>query len=436
MQQKKEIVGRIIQDFLQKPVKKALPRKQKIVFDQRLRKVYTIIWPRRAGKSYFCYQTINQLLSSGVKKEDILFFNLETDELDLIWPQDLNLILEVFFEIVGYDEERQYYVFLDEIQNVKGWEKFVRKVLDRFDNIQLVITWSSSKLLSKEISTSLRWRSLVYEILPLDFEELLTWKKLKNKYLSTQERIKFNQFKNNFLKWGAFPEVVLIDYGEEAKKLLRDYLDLIFYKDVIERYGFKDIKKLKDFRKYLINFAADFFSFAEIENKLWVTYKTLQNWFEAFESAFLMFEIKKFSFSILRQQKSSSKIYIIDNGFYSLLFGHYKQDWGKLFENLVFLELRKKGLMPNENIFYYKDNSFDIDFVIFQHGKIIPLQIAYSLTDENYEREVLKLQKFVDKFHLEKWMVVVFEEWIKKIWKIEIIWFDKLFWAGSSFLNV
>jgi len=424
MQNKKEIIGSLIQDFLQKPIRRVLPRKQRIVFNKKLRKVHTVIWPRRAGKSYFCFQTISQFLKQGVKKEDILFFNLETDEVDIVDTRDLNLILEVFFEIVWYDEKRQYYIFLDEIQNIRWWEKFVRKVLDNFDNIELVITWSSSKLLSKEIATSLRWRSLIYEIFPLSFDEFLQWTDLKKKYLSTAEKIKFNRFKNNFLNWWSFPEIVIAEYSDEINKILKDYFDLIFYKDVIERYGFKDIKKLKDFRRYLLSFVGDFFSFSNIEKKLWVTYKTLQNWFEAFESAFLVFELKKFSFSILRQQRSNSKIYIVDNWFYTLLFGHYKQDWGKLFENLIFLELRKAWLIENENIFYYKDTSFDIDFMIFKNWKILPVQVVYTLTEENYEREVVKLQRFVEKFNLEKWLVVVFEGEKRRSDNVEIVWFN------------
>jgi len=423
LQQKKEIIGRLIQDFIQQPVKKVLPRQVEIKFFYNLRKVYTIIWPRRAGKSYFCFQTINELLKNGVKKEQILYFNLETDEVDLLSTDDLNLILETYFEIVGFDEKVVYYIFLDEIQNVVNWEKFVRKILDSFDNIQLVITGSSSKLLSKEISTSLRWRSLVYEVFPLNFQELLKWKQLDKRYLSTKEKIKFNQLKNNFFQWWWFPEIVFVNY-EENIKILKDYFDLIFYKDVIERYRFKDIKKLKDFRKYLISFVGDFFSFSRLEKALWVNFRSLQAWFEAFENAFLIFEIKKFSFSVLSQQKSLGKIYVIDNGFYSLLFSHYKEDFGKLFENLVFLELRKAWFVENENIFYYKDSTYDIDLILFKNWKIIPIQVSYFLEEKNFEREVIKLQKFVDKFNLEKGLVVVFDWREEKIGKINVVRFE------------
>jgi len=427
MQNKKEIIGKIIKNFLEKNLKNIFPRKEKIIFQEKLRKVYTIIWPRRAWKSYFCFQTINDLLKSWVKKENILYFNLENDEIDLKNTDDLNLILNTFFEIVNFNKNKKYFVFLDEIQEIEKWEKFVRKILDQFENIEIIITWSSSKLLSKEIATSLRWRSLVYEIYPLNFEEILKWKNLDLDYFSTEEQIKFNQLKNNYLKWWAFPEILLNEYQDETKKILRDYFDLIFYKDIVERNSFKEIKKIKDFRRYLLSFIGDFFSPSKIEDFLKINYRTIQNWLKSFEDAFLIFELKKFNFSILWQQKSNSKIYLIDNWFYSLLFWNYKQDFWKLFENLVFLELRKLWLIENENIFYFKDKNFDIDFVLFKDWKIIPIQVCYELNEYNYKKEIETLGKFVNNFKLDKWYLIVFQEEIEINNKnIKIIWIKDL----------
>ena len=427
MQSKKQIIWRVIKDFLEKPLKNVFFREQEIIFQERLRKVYTIIWPRRAWKTYFCFQTISKLIDSWIKKENILYFNIENDELDLINTNDLNLILNTYFEIINFNRKDKYFVFLDEIQEIKSWERFVRKILDQFDNIQIVITWSSSKLLSKEIATNLRWRSLVYEIFPLNFNEILEFNALNLDFLSTEEYIKYNKIKNNYLKHGSFPEVILNEYNDETKKILRDYLDLIFYKDVIERNNFKEIKKVKDFRKYLISFIWDFFSSSKIEEFLKINYRTIQNWLKAFVDAFLIFEVKKFDFSILEQQKSNSKIYLIDNWFYSLLFGNYKQDFWKLFENLVFLELRKFWFLENENIFYYKDKIFDIDFILFRNWKIIPIQVCYELNKQNYKRELEDLEKFVEKFKLEKWILIVFDNNIEnKSDKVNIIWIEDM----------
>jgi len=409
IQNKKQIIWRIIKDFLDKPLRKVFVRWKKIFFQEKIKKVYTIIWPRRAWKSYFCFQTIKNLIKNWVKKENILYFNIENDELDLKDINDLNLILNTFFEIVDFDINKKYYIFFDEIQEIQNWERFVRKILDNFENIQIVITWSSSKLLSKELATNLRWRSLLYEILPLSFEEVLDWKNLKKNYFSTDEEIKNNQLKSNFLNHWSFPEIVLSQNIIENKKILRDYLDLIFYKDIIERNNFKDIKKIKDFRKYLISFIWDFLSLKNIENNLNINYRTIQNWLEAFKDAFLIFELKKFDFSIFWHQRSISKIYLIDNWFYNLLFWDYKEDFWKLFENLIFLELRKKWFVENENIFYFKNKNFDIDFILFENGKIIPIQVCYELNSINFDREYTKFDKFLWKFWIKKWYLIYFE---------------------------
>ena len=410
IQNKKQIIWKIIKDFLQNPVKNIFPRKEKIKFNSKIRKVYTIIWPRRAWKSYFCFQTINDLLENWINKNQILYFNIENDEVDLENNDDLNLILNTFFEIVSFDKNKKYFIFFDEIQEIENWEKFVRKILDNFENIEIIITGSSSKLLSKEIATSLRWRSLVYEIFPLSFKEILIWNNLNLDFFSTQEQIKFNQLKENFLRNGSFPEIVLSNYNDDIQKILKDYLDLVFYKDIVERNNFKDIKKLKEFRKYLMSFIWDFFSYSKVEKELFLNYRTLQNWIWAFSDSFLIFELKKFSFSIWNQQRSNSKIYLVDNWFYNLLFWHYKEDLWKIFENLVFMELRKSWFIENENIFYFKEGNFDIDFILFKNWKILPIQVCYSLNKENYKREILQLEKFIKKFNLDKWYIVVFEE--------------------------
>lgn len=409
IQNKKQIIWKIIKDFIQHPIKKTFPRKEKIIFTDKIRKVYTIIWPRRSWKSSFCFQTISELLKNWTKKENIIYFNIENDELEIKTTDNLNLILQIFFEISSFSKKEKYFIFLDEIQEVQNWEKFIRKILDNYENIEIIITWSSSKLLSKEIATNLRWRSLIYEILPLNFDEVLKWNKLDKKYFSTEEEVKFNQIKTNFLNSWSFPEIILNENIEENKKILRDYLDLIFYKDIIERNNFKEIKKIKDFRKYLINFIWDFFSSKKIEENLHLNYRTIQNWLEAFKDSFLIFEVKKFDFSISWQQKSISKIYLVDNWFYNLLFWQYKEDYWKLFENLVFLELRKKWFIENENIFYFKDKNFDIDFILFENWKILPIQVCYELNSENFEREYKKFDKFLEKFWIEKWYLIISE---------------------------
>lgn len=422
----KQIFVNYIKEYLESDLEKFYPRKKKFEFLD-IRKVYTIFWPRRAWKTFYCYQIIDELLKNWVEKGQTLYVYLENDEFYPLNLQDLNLLLETYFEIVGFDKNKKYYIFLDEIQEIENWEKFALKVYSNFKNVELILTGSSSKLLSKEIASWLRWKSFSSEILPLDLEEYLNFKNFEKE--KSYSKTKFLQLKNLFnqaLIYGFFPEVVLTENENSKLNILQDYLDLIFYKDVIERYGFKNLKKIKNFRKLVVSYMADFVNYSKLAKELDVEYNTLLSWFEAFSDAYFVFELKNFDLSVKKQIKSFSKVYIIDNGFYTLVYRHYKQDWWKYFENYVFLEFRRQGFKENENIFYFKNKDFDIDFVIFADETYL-VNAVYHLTEENFSREVEKLSQACKKFNV-KWKLVYYENFtgFDSFENVEFVRFDGL----------
>jgi len=311
---KKNIIVSFIKQFIDTPLPNIKGRNIDFQFikNKNIRKVYTIIWPRRAGKSFFCFQIINNLLKSWVDKKNILYFLLENDELYPLELNDLNVILESYFELTGKIKEKVY-IFLDEIQEVPNFEKFVRKVLDNYSNIELIITWSSSKLLSHEIDTSLRWRSLSYEILPINYNEYLNWNNFKlEKKLNKNEIFTLKNLELNLLKYWSFPEIVIEENEINKTKYIKNYFDLIFYKDVVERNNIKSIKRIKTFRKILLSSIWDLISINSISQIIWVENNTLSNWLNAFLDSYLFFELKSFSFSNFEVETSLSKIYCID----------------------------------------------------------------------------------------------------------------------------
>ena len=423
---KKEIFVSYIKEYLESDLENFYPREKKFEFLD-FRKVYTIFWPRRAWKTFYCYQIIDELLKNWIEKSQTLYVYLENDEFYPLNLQDLNLLLDTYFEIVSFDKNKKYYVFLDEIQEVENWEKFALKVYSNFKNVELILTGSSSKLLSKEISSWLRWKAFSTEILPLDLKEYLQFKgfSLQKQYSKT----KFLQLKNLFnqaLIYGFFPEVVLASWERLKLNILQDYFDLIFYKDVIERYGFKNLKKIKTFRKLIVSYMWDFLNYSKLAKQLDIEYNTLLSWFEAFADAYFVFELKNFDLSVKKQIKSFSKIYIIDNGFYTLNYRYYKQDWWKYFENFVFLEFRKQGFKENENIFYFKNKEFDVDFILFADDTYL-VNVVYQLTDDNFSREVEKLAKACKKFNV-KGKLVYYENFTNfdGFGNIEFVRFDNL----------
>jgi len=425
---KKEIFINYIKEYLETPLEEFYPRLKKFNFLEKTRKVYVIVWPRRAGKTFYCYQIIDFLLKNWIDKKQTLYLYLENDEFYPLTTEDLNLILETYFEIVWYDKNKQYFIFLDEIQEVENWSKFVLKVYSSFKNVNLILTGSSSKLLSSEIASWLRWKALAYTILPLNWKEVLVFKWFKEE--KNYSKTKFLQLKsifNEILIYWMFPEIVLQANYNDKLNILADYSDLIFYKDIIDRFWYKSTKKLKWFKKVLISYMGSLINYSKLARDLWVEYNTILNWLEWFNSSFFVFELKNFNLSLKRQIKSFSKIYILDNGFYTLNFRHYKQDLWKYFENFVFLEFRKKWLKEWENIFYFKDKDFDIDFLIF-YDKVYFVNTTYILTDDNFEREVVKLAEASKKYNI--WAKLVYYENYTKydsFENVEFVRFDKIF---------
>jgi len=386
--------------------------KRKIDFDflENTKKVYTIVWPRRAGKTYFCYQIIDWLLQSWIPKSNILYFYLENDELFPMSNEDLNVILDTFFEIANYQSSQKYFIFLDEIQEIPYFEKFVAKVLSQYPNIEIVLTWSSASMLSREISTTLRWKAINIEVLPLMLEESLQFRDIHHsQYMNTQELIQYKNSFSEFLNYGSFPEIVLENNTKNKDRIIKDYFDLVFYKDIVDRNNLKSIKKLKTFRKIITSYMAQICSYNKLSLEVGVEYNTVTNWMNYFLDAYYAFEVKNFSFSVGKVEWSISKIYLIDNCFYHINFLNYKQDYGILFENFVFLELRKMWFVENESIFYLKDDHFDIDFIVWSHNQAYPIQVCYELNDKNIKREVLEFEKFINKNKLWKWYLITRE---------------------------
>ena len=207
----KNIFKEIISNFHNKELKTIIKRDLEIELNTW--KIISIIWPRRSWKSYYLYWIINDLLKSWINKKNIIFINFEDERINIDW-KDLQLLIDSYLELYNDIDLKKCYFFFDEIQNIEGWEKFVRRIYDEWlDNI--FITWSNAKLLSKEISTSLRWRSLNYELLPLSFNEFLIFKWEKLNFHTTKDKAKIINLQKEFITWWGFPEI--IKFSEELK---------------------------------------------------------------------------------------------------------------------------------------------------------------------------------------------------------------------------
>ena len=215
----KEKWAEMIKDFHEKKTPKLVGREISIPLEIPLRRAISIIGPRRAGKTYAMFQLINLILEHE-SIDRIVYVNFERNDLEGCTNKDLDNMMNSFYEIYPQNKSRKVWLFLDEIQNVEKWEKFVRTEIDN-ENAQIFISGSSSKLLSKEIATSMRGRTISYKILPFSFKDYLSLNKIDiKKYLSTSERLIVINKLNDYLKNGGYPEVIL--YPEEKDKILID----------------------------------------------------------------------------------------------------------------------------------------------------------------------------------------------------------------------
>jgi predicted AAA+ superfamily ATPase len=423
---------RIIKDFREFALPRIIEREKVIRTEIPIKRVISIIGPRRAGKTYFMFQQIGKLLNEGIEKERILYVNFESDLLVGVTVEDLRKMIEIFYEIYPTNKNKKVYLFLDEIQNVPNWEKFVRSIMD-FENVQIFISGSSSKLLSKEVATMLRGRSLPYYIFPFSFKEFLKVKGFEvEKYLSSFQRAKLMNFVEEYMKFGGYPEAVL--YPEEREKILKEILDVTIYRDIVERFGVKNTKLVRLLLKQLI--LSTFFSVHSFFNYIKslgmrVSKNTIYNYSEYFSDALIVIFLRKFSYSYKEIEQTKPKIYFIDNGLLSISGVESKS---RLMENAILVEMIKRGLVPNENIFYYQRNKHEVDFVVVEKMKVKKLiQVCYDLSDiETKKREVRSLIEVMKEFRLKEGLIITMDfEGQEKIGGKKIVY--KPFWKWLVF---
>ena len=385
----KRVWGELIKDFQERRLPDPVERELRYPLETPLNRAVVFSGPRRSGKTYLMYIGIKELLARGEDRNQILYVNFEDIRLAGAIAQDLNDLLEVYFEIYPDNRTKNVWFFLDEVQVVPEWERFVRTLVD-MENINVFVTGSSSKLMSKEIATSMRGRSLTYDVYPFSFAEVLRADGIEHeKYLSLTQKAKIVRKLEDYVKYGGYPETVI--YREEWERILREILDVTIFRDIVERYDVKNIKILKIFLNAIFNSKEfsihKFFNFLKSQGTK-LSKNTLYNYFEYFADSFIVFPLRRFSYSYKDVESSIPKIYLVDNGLLSL---QGIRDRGRLIENIVFVELKRKGM---RDLFYYKSTSDrEIDFVI-RDGKTVKelIQVCYDIDNfSTKERETRAL---------------------------------------------
>jgi len=350
------------------------------------------------------FQLMKILLERGVGRDRMLYINFEDYRLEGINYIDLKKIVEIYYEMYPENSRLKVWFFLDEIQNVGGWEKVVRNIMDRW-NIQIFLSGSSSKLLSREIATQLRGRTLTYIVYPFSFKEFLRARNFRiEKYMSSYEKNRLLNLLNEYLVYGGYPEAVI--ERERRMKILREIWDVTIARDIIDRWRIRNIRALKlliralrKSREFSIH---KFYRYLKSLG-LKISKNTLYNYIEYLNDSLILYLLKKYSPSYKDIEMSIPKIFFVDNGLYMA-----EESISKLMENLVFMELRRRNYVENEKLFYWK-NSFgrEVDFIVLD-GELI--QVCYELTYENRDREIKSLIKASKQLNYKKLRILTWNQ--------------------------
>lgn len=373
--------------------------------------ILSIIGARRTGKTYLCYQLV-EYLKKTLPYDNIIYINFEDERLYPLKGDELTLLWDICPELFSIDYSKKIYLFIDEIQNAENWSKWARRITEQNKNLKLIITGSSSRLLSREISTELRGRTLSFTVFPLSFPEYLNACNIqyerKNILYSKQAPIIKKHF-NNYFKSGGFPAVIESPQPEE---LLKEYFKVMFYRDLVERNSVKNIKLFEDYLTLLIDQTASCFSISQTAKKLSefgysFSKNTLSNFSKYAQDAFLLLETRKYSYKIKEQLRDPKKIYTIDHGLVKAIRFSFSDDTGKMLKNIAYIALRRK----TDEIYYHKGKK-ECDFIITEKGKVVnAIQVSKILHEpKTRKREIEGLLEAINQYQLKEGLILTEDE--------------------------
>lgn len=353
--------------------------REAVRFPEGVNKVKVLYGVRRSGKTFVLYNLFRN------SKDESLYIDFEDERLADFGLGGFEVLMEAFLELYPYLLNKRKRVLLDEIQNIAGWEKFCRRVTERED-VDVFVAGSSSKIMPQEIHTSLRGRAWSMEITPFSFREYLRAKgvDINKSSIYGPEKILVKGHFGDYLRWGGFPEIIFARSEFDKSKILKEYLGSIFFRDLVERFKINNIPLLDTMITSVFSLFSQKFSlnsfYKQYKDKLPFSKDSLFAYYKYFLESMLIFEVRKFTESVYKRMRNPAKIYLVDPG---LARREASQDLGRLLENIVFLELRKR----TDKICYFEEEK-ECDFVVVKDGRFSAYQVCYELSEENREREI------------------------------------------------
>ena len=354
------------------------------------RLVKVLVGQRRAGKSYILRQIAYRLVQDGINPQNIFYINKEFTDFDCVKDyHDLEILLKQYkkaLKPVG-----KVWLFIDEIQNVTGWEHFVNSYSQNFaDNYEIFISGSNSKMLSGELVTLLSGRYVNFEIFPFSYQE----------YIGITGKDDHRQSYLDYMESGALPELFILPNNETRRNYVAAIKDTVLLRDIIQRNSIKDPKLLEDIFIYLVNNASNLISITKILNffkskKRKTTYDTISNYIGYIEDTFLIHKVERYDIRGKETISGNCKYYINDLAYKNYLYPGFAYGIGYKLENLVYLQLRRSGY----DVYVGAMRDKEVDFVAMKGDHILYLQSTYLLSDEQtVRREYAPLEAIQDNY--------------------------------------
>jgi predicted AAA+ superfamily ATPase len=378
-------------------------------------KIDTVIGMRRSGKSWRLYQAMQDLLAAGLPRQRLLYVNFDDERLLPLGAADLHHLPETWYRLYPDNKGQQCHAFFDEIQNVPGWEAFVRRLLDT-EALQITLTGSSARLLSREIASALRGRSLSTELFPFSFREMLRHEDIDETPVLAaggRRRAVLSNRLRQYLEVGGFPEVQGIEAPYRIR-ILQDYVDVVILRDVVERHQVSNVTALRYLIRHLLGAPAMAFSINRFYNDLKsqgipVSKNSLHEFLGYLEDAYLIQTVALDSRSERQRQVNPRKVYPIDTGLARAYRHAPGSDRGWLLETLVFLDLRRRGL---EVCYFRSQTGYEVDFLARPlTGEPQAIQVTETLADPaTRTRELRALEAVMAERNLAEATLVTLDE--------------------------
>ena len=390
------VVADLREEYLSKDLSMLTNREEASQLSLQSKLAQVVIGVRRSGKSTLCEKF---LLEHNVQ---CAYVNFDEERLADLKNEDLNKLLEAIYFVYGEVE----YFFFDEIQNIAVWPLFVNRLLRQGKH--LFLTGSNAKLLSNELMTHLTGRHHKVELYPYSFQEYANAKGVDTVSFTTKASSLRKRTLHEYMQYGGFPELL----GEDYKRSYIDgLLNAIIRNDISRRFNIRHIDVLMRMANYLADNYAQEFVAKEVASIFGISNHTAENYYSYLKEAFLFIGVQKFSFKS-RERLRYEKCYVIDLAFTNERPGTFSSgNWGWKLENVVCIELLRRYRPHYVDIYYYKERSFEVDFVVAKAGLIIELlQVSYDITsDKTQKREIKALLTASNKLNCNNLTLITFD---------------------------